>query len=143
MGEGAEEIEDRPGEQAQIQRAEGPQAGADADDANLPAAAGQEEAVRGGAEGEHAEREAQAGGGGVEGKVRGNGVGVVPEDWGDLVAQDSVEGVPGTFKKIFFKVSHNKYFAFRTTKPTNARSCCRSVPTIAIYENSWRRRTEK
>lgn len=53
--------EDRAREQAEGQRAEGPQAGADADDADVSAAAGEETSGIRGAEGELSEREAEAG----------------------------------------------------------------------------------
>ncbi|KAJ8938026.1 hypothetical protein NQ314_011623 [Rhamnusium bicolor] len=65
--------------------------GADAHDADVPAAAGQEAALWRDTTSQFAERTAEAGGGCFEEQAGGDGMGTLPKDWGDVVAQDSVE----------------------------------------------------
>lgn len=72
MGEGAAPPQDRPRGQTEGQRPEGHEAGADAHDADVPAAAGEEAPRRRGAQGELPKREAAAGSGGPSRQVGGN-----------------------------------------------------------------------
>lgn len=87
VGAGAETPEDGPREPAEGERPEGDEAGADAHDADVPAAAGEEEVVRRGPEGQLSERQVAAGSERSQGEAGGDRVGTLPEDRGDIAAE--------------------------------------------------------